>query len=226
MFRAKRIILVIGLLIIAGVALSLFIRFSPNKSTLKVTQVHNIILYGYDREASLSWRVRADKGELQEEEGDLFNVEVAFYSKEEEELEVSAETLAFETTKMTLSGQVVATHRNGYTLCAQTLTWTEPSDELVGNNINLSSDTLTLNAIEFLYELKNRQALLDGDIRAQLLSTSPNEDEEPSLFQDQDRIELGTLEAERALLTDQGITTYGNVRVALHPRFFGEQYGS
>ena len=227
MFKAK-VIFVISFLAIAGIVLALLISSSSNgsKPVVQVTQAQKIVLYGYNDGENLAWRVRANKGTLRKEESHLLAVEVSFYTEEEEEFEVTAETLAFATTQMTLSGQVTASHRDGYNLQVQTLTWTEASNELAGNNIKLSSDKLTLSAIEFLYKLESRQAFLDGDIRVHLLSPLINKDDEGSSPSRQEGIELGTLEAKRALLTDAGMTAYENVRLTLYPCFFGASDGT
>jgi len=226
MFRAK-VIFIIGLLAIAGGGLALLIRSSPSssRSVLQATQAQKIVLYGYDDGENLAWRVRADKGTLRKEEGRLVDVEVSFYAEGEEEFEVTAETLVFETTEMTLSGRVTASHRDGYNLQAQTLTWTETSNELAGNDIEISSESFTMNAVDFRYELENRRAWLGGELHAHLLSSLSNEDQTSSSLT-QAGAALGTLTAKRALLTDEGMTAYENVRLALYPRFFGASDGT
>ena len=224
MLRAK-VIFGIGLLAIAGVILTLFFRSSASRSgaTLQAAQAQKIVLYGYDGE-NLAWCVRANKGTLREEEGRLVDAEVSFYAEQEEELNITAELLLFEPAEMTLSGRVTASHRDGYTLQAPTLTWTEASNELVGNDIQVIEESAAITAAEFRYELENRRAWLIGGMKASLFASPPNEDQAtPSL--NRERVPLGTLTATRALLTDEGMTAYENVHLILHPDFFGASDG-
>ena len=225
MLKAK-VIFGIGFLVIAGGILALLIRSAPNRSTpvLQVAQAQEIVLYGYDDGENLTWCVRADKGTLREEEGRLADAEVSFYAEEEEEWNVTAELLRFEPTKMALSGSVTASHRDGYTLQAPTLLWTERANELAGNDIEVLAESVTIAAAEFRYELENRQAWLTGGMQALLLE-SPSEETQIHSPQDREREPLGTLTAERALLTEEGMTAYENVHLILHPDFFGVSDG-
>ena len=182
MLRAKHFLI---LSLFAAVAAIVVLAFLPSSEELEPGQTYAqaVSLYGYDDGGVLGWSVEASEAQAADDEGTLFDVEVAFHRDKEEKLRARADLLVFLGDETMLRGDVLAERQDGFSFRTQEVAWIETSGRLEAEEVLISSDRATVNAGSFTYYLQDDRSLLRDEVIAildgsQRLKAVANEAEE------------------------------------------------
>jgi len=168
-----KIFLIIGLLLIGTGVILLFLSSSQQEEPSPPTQAQGVNLYGYDEEGVLSWLIEAQEGKMKDDKGSLSEVEVIFYTDEKERLQARADTLTFEGSEVTLSGNVGGIRHDGYHFQTEAITWVKEVGELTATRVRITSTKASLEARRFRYVLKSEHSFLEEGVTVKLDRSPP-----------------------------------------------------
>jgi len=185
-----------------------------------------VSLQTYTDAGDLSWEVFAREGEVDGQEASLRDVEVRFYGASEESLVTTADRLTRGDGESVLAGRVRVDRGDGLRLETEELAWDESAEILKTSAIELRIRDLALTGERFQYALRLDRATIDGGVVATVATEGITMRAAAAEEIDDRTVRLaggveasfpdGTLTAERAEVTDEGVGASGTVSLHLN----------
>ena len=159
-------ILVLVLILIIGGAVLLFRRLEPVQES--ITWAKQISLAGYRDDGSLTWSIQARTGSLNEDDGMLETVELAFFDGSDADIIVRGDRLSRDSGGSTLSGSVVVEQTDALSLETGTIFWDERNDVLESGPVTIEMASALIEAGAFHHDLGAGLTTLTRGVEAQL----------------------------------------------------------
>jgi len=179
MSRAR--ILVVAAVVVGAGAIALLVSLSPSeKPSSALTEASRLVLRGYDAKGRPAWTMDARAGAIVNDVSTLSDVELSFYQEGEVTLRARGTNLRYSGSEAVLTGNVEATSGDDYRLVPDELVWRESTHDLAATHVSLVSDTATVDAQGFRYNLEDGRwsisqgftASLDRPSRLRVTGTS------------------------------------------------------
>lgn len=157
-------ILVVSAVVLIGGAIALLVGLTPQQETSPATtQAVGLVLHGYDAEGRSAWTVQAVGGAIAGDLSALTNATLLFYREGQEALRAQGATLTYSGKEAVLTGNVDVTSADGYRVTPDQLVWNESTHDLVAGRVTIASDTVSVEAQGFRYDLDDGHwSLSDG----------------------------------------------------------------
>jgi len=148
-----RILVLCAVVLISGAIWLLLRSSSPEELPVATTETTGLLLNGYDNEGRPAWTVQAQVGSIADDIGTLSDARLLFFKEGRETLRAHGATLTYSGQEAVLAGNVEVTSSNGYRLIPDELVWSESTHDLVANRVSINSETISVEAQGFRYDL-------------------------------------------------------------------------